>query len=182
MIHKPTIEELKLEFKRLGYKWFPFMGIAIRSKENKPNKFDDLIGFIANDTITWCTGTTDPGTYHLNNPGRIEGTAKLVPGQYIDTWTIGKHQDKYDAWKQSKPVKVYRDNDKDSVSEDSNLIQEGLFGINWHRANEKAISQNVDKWSAGCMVMNNFEEFDTFLKASSESGLGIFTGVLLNEF
>lgn len=31
----------------------------------------------------------------------------------------------------------------------------GLFGINIHRANENHRSINVDKWSAGCQVLQN---------------------------
>lgn len=179
---KYTIEELKSEFNRLGYKWFDFMGIAIRSKENIPNKFDDLIGFVDKDTITWSTGTTNPGTKPLLAPSNPLGVALVVPGQYIDTWELGKHKGKYDAWKQIKPVKFWRDNDKDKIAESQGKIYEGIIGINWHRANENAQSENVENWSEGCFVQNNPDQYDTFIKASSESGLIKFTGTLLEEF
>lgn len=177
-----TINELKAEYKRLGYIFPEFHIFAIRSKENLPNKFDDLLGFVYKDQIFYGTGTTNPGTYWLNNPSRVEGTALLKEGQYIDSWTIGKHQGKYDALVQAKPVTVYRDNDKDNIAEETAKTETGFFGINWHRANENATSQNVDKWSAGCQVFNNPNEFNTFLKACSESGKGVFTATILKEF
>jgi hypothetical protein len=181
-MNQPTIEQLHHRFIELGHKWFPFHVIAIRSKANVPNKFDDLIGFVANDTVTWHSGTTNAGTYHLNNPSRVEGTAMLKEGQYVDAWQLGKHKGVYDALTQAKSVTVYRDGDKDSLSEVTNVTENGYFGINWHRANENAISQNVDKWSAGCMVQNDPKQYDTFIKACSESGNIYFTGTILNEW
>jgi hypothetical protein len=111
-----------------------------------------------------------------------KGTAVLKPGQYIDTWAFGLHQGKYEALKQVKPVTVYRDKDLDDKSEETAVTDTGLFGINIHRANEKAISKIIDKWSAGCQVLNNPADFKTLLDSCKESKLKAFTYTLLKEF
>lgn len=177
---KYTVEELKTKFKESNYQWFDFHIIGIRSKANLPNKFDDLIGIVNKDTITWYTCTTNPGTFWLENPSNKLGTALLVPNQYIDTYGLGLHQNKYEALKQYKEVEVYRDADKDKIAEETNTIDKGLFGINIHHAG--TASTNIDKWSAGCQVIANLEEWKTFLKQCKDSKLKSFTYTLLKEF
>ena len=39
-----TIPELRAEFSKHGYQWFPFHIVGIRSRANLANKFDDFIG------------------------------------------------------------------------------------------------------------------------------------------
>jgi hypothetical protein len=178
---KLTIEELKLEFNKLGYQWLPFQIVGIRSKADAHNKFDDLIGLIENDTITWFTGTTNPGTHWLKNLLNPKGAALLKPNQYINTWKLDLHQGKYLALCQRKNVVVYRDGDKDNFSEETGITETGLFGINIHRANPSAISSIIDKWSAGCQVLNNPQDFDYLIKRCKASGLNEFTYTLLKE-
>ena len=177
----PTAEELKAQFTELGYKWPTIHVVGIRSKANEPNKFDDLIGLVQGDQVQWYTGTTNPGTFWLNSPMNSLGTAVLKAGQYVDTYVIGLHQGKYTALKQSKKVTVFRDADKDSVAEEQGKEDTGLFGINIHRANESAESKNVDKWSAGCQVLNNPKQFKELIQACIKSGKKSFTYTLLHE-
>ena len=177
-----TTTELKTEFVKNNYTWFNFMLVGVRSKANIPNEFDDLLGVIRNDKITWFTCTTNPGTHWLKNLLNPKGTALLKPGQYIDTWKLGLHQGKYEALCQAKPVTVYRDKDLDNIAEETATLDTGLFGINIHRANETAISKFVDKWSAGCQVLNNPADFKELLAQCKLSSLKIFTYTLLNEF
>ena len=179
---KYTIEELKQRFQGLGYTWYDFHLVGIRSNENKPNEFDDLFAVINKDKIQWFTCTTNPGTHWLKNLLNPKGTALLKPNQYVDTWILGKHQGKYEALTQAKPVEVYRDKDLDLIAEETSVVDKGLFGINIHRANETAISKFVDKWSAGCQVLNNPAEFKLLLQECKLSGKKQFTYTLLKEF
>ena len=176
-----TTQELKAEFNRLGYKWLPFHIIGIRSKADAPDKFDDLIGLFAADRITWFTGTTNPGIHWLKNLLNPKGAALLKPNQYLDTWKLDKHQGKYLALCQRKPVTVYRDADKDNFAEETATVETGLFGINIHRANPNVISQLVGAWSAGCQVLNNPKDFNFLIKRCQESGLKDFSYTLLKE-
>jgi hypothetical protein len=179
---KYKVEELQLQFNKLGYKWLPFQIVGIRSKANNSNKFDDLIGLIEKDNITWFTGTTNPGTYWLKNLLNPKGAALLKPNQYLDTWKLGLHQGKYEALCQIKPVTVYRDSNKNNFAEETAVVDTGLFGINIHRANPSLISNIIDKWSAGCQVLNNPLDFNFLIKRCKESQLKNFSYALLKEF
>jgi hypothetical protein len=177
-----TIDELKNEFKKLNYEFPQFHLVGIRSKANKPNEFDDLIAVINNNEINWYTCTTNPGTHWLLNLLNPKGAALLKPGQYLNTWQLGLHQGKYQALTQCKNVTVFRDGDKDNIAEETKVTQTGMFGINIHRANEKLVSKLIDKWSAGCQVLNEPKQFAELLTKCKQSGLKQFTYTLLNEF
>ena len=92
------------------------------------------------------------------------GAAILKNGQYIDAYKIGLHRGEYKALIEQKPVTVIRDYDRNAVLDFNNGKQEtGNFGINIHRAGSKGTTINVDKWSAGCQVFENAEDFAKFL-------------------
>jgi hypothetical protein len=82
---------------------------------------------------------------------------------------------------QSKKVTVYRDADKDSIAEEQGKEETGLFGINIHRANESTESRNIDKWSAGCQVLNIPKQYKELIQACIKSNKKAFTYTLLKE-
>ena len=153
------------------------------------NSFDDILLIIyKTPTGTWNRQlyqiTTDPGQFYMNKPCNSKGTAILVPGQYRGTYKIGLHRGKYKALCQNKPVKVYRDNNKDSVYDyDPNKLDEGMFGINIHKAG--TLSKRVNTWSAGCQVFASETEFRAFMNYCNKQikyGHGdTFTYTLLKE-
>lgn len=173
---------LKEEFERLGYSWPDFHLIGIRTTDEKPNEFDDVFYLVANDELHTYTGTTNPGRHWLKNPISEKGAAVLKPGQWANCWELGRHKGLYKAWVQVRPVTVYRDNDRDEFSENLGIEETGLFGINIHRANESKKSTFIDKWSAGCQVLNDPQQYAEFIRLSELSGLRYFTYTLLNEF
>ena len=141
--------------------------IGIRSRVNRPNEFDDRMCVVFKDELGWVTRTwactTDPGKYWLEHPSNVEGTAILVPDQYRGAYKIGKHRGQYDALVQrGGRVAVYRDSNRDMIlNMDPENTQEGYFGINIHKAG--ASSTQVNKWSAGCQVFANAEDFEEFM-------------------
>ena len=153
------------------------------------NSFDDILLIIyKTPTGTWNRQiyqiTTDPGQFYMNKPCNSKGTAILVPGQYRGAYKIGLHRGKHKALCQNKPVKVYRDNNKDSVYDyDPNKLDEGMFGINIHKAG--TLSKRVDTWSAGCQVFASETEFRAFMNYCNKQikyGHGdTFTYTLLRE-
>ena len=58
-----------------------------------------------------------------------------------------------------KPVSVYRDVNKDGRYDFNGKIDTGLFGIDIHRALEFDIAKTVDKFSAGCQVIQSPDDF-----------------------
>lgn len=161
---KPTLtyDKVKAVFEKKGYAFFDTGDyninlFGIRCTVNS-NKFDDLMCCAYRvDGIphleVWPV-TTDAGIYWLEHPMNKKGTAILAPGQYRNTYKIGKHLDNYEALVQiGGKVKVFRDGDMDSEHDmDPATLENGFFGINLHRSNPFKESYNIDKWSAGCQV------------------------------
>jgi len=190
-----TIDNVRAVMENKGYRFFEsgiynLNIIGVRRSTVEINKFDDYLLLIyktspSNWVIKTYPITTDPGMYWLLNPTNPKGTAILIPGQYRSTWKIAKHQGKYEALCQRKPVKVWRDDNRDRVLDFySSPEDEGYFGINIHRSNPYTESSQVDKWSAGCQVFKkaaNFKEFMNYCnKSASMYGDG-FTYTLLEE-
>jgi hypothetical protein len=91
------------------------------------------------------------------------------------------HQGKYEALKQKANVKVYRDANKD-MNYDESKIQEGIFGINIHKAG--ADSTYVENWSEGCQVFKKSADFDAFMvicKKAAALGGNSFTYTLIES-
>ena len=164
--------------------------IGVRRADTKvTNQFDDYIVVEYIDmygikTREVFAATTDPGLSSITNPISSKGCAILAPGQYRSCWKLGYHKGKYEAIVQYKPVKVYRDNNKDKVYDfDSKTIEEGIFGINIHKAGDN--STIVNGWSAGCQVLARRKDFDKLMKLAhyqiSQGHGKLFTYTLINE-
>ena len=183
------IDKIKTAMKAKGYAFFEngdynLNIIGIRTIGNKvTNVFDDLLTVSYKVNSEWVykqwAATTDPGTKGVKEFHNAQGVARLVPGQYKGSHAIGLHQGKYEALKQAKPVKVYRDTNKD-MTYDEKVITEGIYGINIHKAG--ADSTYVENWSEGCQVFKRSADFDSFMaivkKAASLHG-NSFTYTLL---
>ena len=184
---KYSKDKIEKAVKAKGYKWFDnqlnIVGVR-NSATGKAvtNAFDDHITVSRLDNGVWkyyeWMATTDPGrkgVLEFHNPA---GVARIVPGQYIDSHAIGLHQGKYEALKQQKPVKVYRDSNKDLVY-DEGRIQEGVFGINIHKAGLD--STLVENWSEGCTVFKKAQEFEAFMEVCRKSGQKAFTYTVIES-
>ena len=193
-----TPENIKSYFAAKDYRFFDTPDrklnlniIGVRRDNQGSNTFDDFILVMYREdemmiSHRWLA-TTDPGKYWLMNPSNHKGTAVLVPGQYRGTWQLGKHQGRYKALVQRKPVKVYRDDNKDEIIDFNNiitLIDEGYFGINIHRSNPYKESYVVNKWSAGCQVFKKVEDYNKFMQLCNDSAAiygNSFTYTLIDE-
>ena len=110
--------------------------------------------------------TTDPGSHWVKNILSEKGVAILKPGQYRGSHKLRLHQGKYLALGQKKNVTVYRDNNRDANYDlDESKTETGIFGINIHRATSRAggKSTQIDKWSAGCQVIADNDDWHEFL-------------------
>jgi len=168
------------------------VGVRNSTTQNKvTNRFDDKMTLSYKVNGVWkfhvydCT--TDPGTHWVENILSKDGVAILKPGQYRGSHIIRKHQGRYEALGQHKPMKVYRDNNRDQNYDlDENSIKEGIFGINIHRATKYAgkKSTQIDKWSAGCQVIasnDDWKEFMSICRKSRDKWGNSFTYTLLNS-
>jgi hypothetical protein len=166
-----NIEVLKRSLNDKGYVWYndrPNI-IGIRTTMSVPDVFNDLLCVIylekGVEILKMYTVTSDPGTYWLLHPMNKLGTAVLKPGQYINSHSIGFHQNKQDhkALVQTGKVTVYRDNDKDNQAEAVKTEEVGLFGINIHGANKNTKTMSIGKWSAGCQVFQTWSQKEELL-------------------
>lgn len=140
--------------------------VGFRNKYGRPNQFDDTIAVYYKNYEGWESrfykATTLPGTPSLLNPINKNGTAILVPGQYESCYQLGAHKGKYKALIQARQVRVYRDNNKDTVYDTAERsIESGLFGINIHKAS--LFSKVVGANSAGCQVIQDSKDYEEFI-------------------
>lgn len=191
-----TREQIEKAVKGKGYAWFEgtkdydlnIVGVRNSSTGNKvTNVFDDKITVSYKLNGEWqfheWNATTDPGKKGVMEYHNAAGVARLVEGQYRGSHSIGLHQGKYKALKQAKPVKVYRDPNRD-LTYDETKIAEGIFGINIHRSSATGTSTYVENWSEGCQVFSTITDFDKFMalceKASAIHG-NSFTYTLIES-
>lgn len=173
-----TREGIESAVKAKGYVWFNddanksydvnIVGVRNLLPGRKvTNLFDDKMTLSYKDeTGVWKFHewdiTTDPGTKAMKEFHNPAGVFRLIPGQYRGMWAIGLHQGKYEAMRQVKPCKGWRDKNKDMIF-DETLIVEGVFGINGHRSNPKTQSEYVENWSEGCQVFKRLKDFKEFM-------------------
>jgi hypothetical protein len=176
-----TREQVEAAVKAKGYVWFEdannkgfdvnIVGIRNSATGQKvTNAFDDVLTISYKENGEWkfhsWSATTDPGKKGVLEFHNAAGVARLVEGQYRGSHTIRLHQGKYEALGQAKNVKVYRDANKD-LNYDETKIQEGVFGINIHKAG--ADSTYVENWSEGCQVFKKSAEFEEFMAICRKS-------------
>ena len=174
-----TKDQIKVAVESKGYKWFEggdynlnIVGIRNSTTYDEiTNKFDDClsISYSVNceSKFSCFKCTTDPGIYYSENLLNPDGVAILKPGQYRGAYKTGLHQGKYEALVQKLPVEVYRDDNKDDKYDFNEYsLQEGMFGINIHRAtsNPHGETTQVDKWSAGCQVVASYDDFQKLME------------------
>ena len=176
-----TKEQIEKAVKSKGYIWFEDSKnkgydvniVGIRNSETKgkvTNRFDDKITISYKVDGEWqfhCFDcTTDPGTHWVENVMNKKGVAILKPGQYRRSHKLRLHAGKYLALGQQNNVTVYRDDNRDDNYDlDESKTDTGLFGINIHRATGRAgkKSSQIDKWSAGCQVIADNDDWHCFL-------------------
>lgn len=170
---KTAAAALAQMFHSRGWIWYsqPYQLniVGIRSQVTRANSFDDFVNVIyVNDEGKWeveiFPATTDPGTFWLTNPIMPQGTAILKAGQYVDAYKVGIHRG-YAALQQTGKVVVLRDYNRNATIDlFGDREEEGLFGINIHRATANGTSKVVDKWSAGCQVLANSSDFKRLME------------------
>ena len=161
---------------------------AIRSKNSESDKFDDL-GWCAwtennSPQIQFFWLTTDPGKYWLQNPMKDDGCAILVPNQYKEVFGVGKHNGKYECFKQLGNMSYVRDNNKDLIL-DFSLYRDpekrkihlfwGNINSNLHRASEFHNVPFIGRYSAACQVVQNPNTYKKLIELRDKSALKGFT-------
>jgi hypothetical protein len=164
-----------------NYKGLPdgYFIIGVRSEEDTYNTYDDKFYVYFKHPITEdvsfqevLTGTTHPGGDVLSG-GFLRfnkvGAAVLKSDYcHYDMWKPVYRSSRGWELRQATPTYVYRDGDKDKLSEEIGEPIYGNYGINWHTNTFKyynaVIKWTIGAWSAGCQVTNMRESFVRWVK------------------
>ena len=177
-MYKPSIELLKEALLKKGYPLktgsYELNIIGIRNDSAKPNSFDDTLCVLFKDeygdeTLLCFSCTTDPGLYWLKHPMNIKGCAIMKEGHYPNVYKLGLHRG-YKALEQIGKICFVRDNDKDDELDfkDGYEINE-VIKANIHHAALPENSTIVERWSAGCQVIN--KGWNEFIELCQKSKL-----------
>lgn len=134
--------------------------------------------------------TTIPGYAYLSEKlGNPRGTAILVPGQYVDMYTVREHggSSRHQALcqKRGTTLPVYRDARLDGTPAlDPSRIENNGTGINLHRASPVDCTISIGDYSAGCQTFRCAQQFAAFMalvRSSAGYPRNTFTYTLLDQ-
>ena len=127
--------------------------------DNAGNVFNDLrIAFRISDTgvpeaLGVWGGTAEPSRYWTENPMNAKGAARIAFAQF-KAWALGVHHPNlpsaHEALVQVRPIKVYRDLDKD-FKRSNDRTEVGLFYVNQHWGYDNPRG-DMGNSGAGCLV------------------------------
>jgi hypothetical protein len=173
-----------------SFKGFPesYWILGVQSKEDTYNHFDDKFYlFRGRKFIMVTTGTTNAGTTGIKNYERYSDKGVLVVKTdewYHGLWKYGMHRKRMPALKQVRPIKYFRDWNKNECIEEIGKGYEGMRGINFHtvtyQGNVSLIKKLIGGWSAGCQVINNVRKYYKMLGYVKEQPY--VTYCLIKEF
>jgi hypothetical protein len=178
-----TLAKIKEAYKKKGYTWFEDkVNIGgIRTNKNDVDRWNDFIFIEHKGVFHIFQGTTRPGKYWLQHPMRDAGTFVMVPEQYIDCWKKGMHSG-YPALVQCKPIKGWRDSDKDEIVDpDKTKIYTDGQNVDIHHAHQYVKQVVIDKYSAGCQVICDFSDWQNFFEIYSEAMQEFYSYTLIEE-
>lgn len=196
MVRKYTDKELLDRVQELkSFNKFPegYWILAVRSKADKPNKFDDKFYiYKGKEFITVTTGTTNPGLSILKGGFKRYnkvGSAVVKSNEwYYDIYKYGLHRGKMPSLRQrsSKPILYYRDGNMNNKSEEIGKLESGVIYTNFHGSTYNRGSllerENINGWSAGCFVCNINQEYVSLIDRFRKSGQRYFSICLIKEF
>ena len=176
---KPKIiDELeRLDFRVFTGSAYDLNIIGARSPSREAGLFDDWVHVVYRLGGKWYEEmfpcSTDPGLYWLDNPMRVAGTAIICSPQQIRAgYELGSHRGQYECLVPRLPIKVWRDNNRDSILDTDGQEFDG-YGIQIHRSSRSETSTRVGKWSAGCVVLSmGWSRFMELVHLQKHNGFG----------
>ena len=146
-------------------------GIRHNQDQNK-DVWNDVLGLMEKDTVVIWQGTTDPGKTATET--KDGGAAHLCLGYHPDIWQVGIHAATNPAFAHRALVqtgnacRIWRDVNRNYVDDD-NKIEEGYFGINFHRASVQKDLDTIGLYSFGCQVTRSHVDFERIMKVIMDS-------------
>ena len=202
VLQNPSIElgAVIEEMRRKGYSVDDGMDrglniVGIRRRPLRVDAFNDVLFVFHPLRGQWQYQkfqiTTIPGyAYPAGKLGNSRGTAILVPGQYVDMYTVREHgggSRKHRALcqKHGTTLPVYRDARLNGVPDLApSSIENNGTGINLHRASPVDCTISVGDYSSGCQTFRCSQQFAAFMalvRSSAGYPRNTFTYTLLDQ-
>ena len=190
---KMIVDQIRSTFVSLNYAFFDrgdynLNIIGVRNSSGAADKFDDTMNVMYKIDGEWVVDTyvitTEPGPRILRRPINQKGTAILVPDQYVGTYIIGTHKTYTALVQRGGTVKVWRDDNRDSIADYTGDHDEGWYGINIHKHAGADDRENTGGVSAGCQVFQSSKDFHEFMETcdvSRDKWGNSFTYTLIEE-
>ena len=187
------VNQFKDAFSSKGYVFFErgdynLNIVGVRNSSGAADVFDDTMNIMYKIDGSWVVDTyiitTEPGPRILRRPINEKGTAILVPNQYVGAYIIGTHKTYTALIQRGGTVKVWRDNNRDSVADYTGDHDSGWYGINIHKHAGPDDREHTGGVSAGCQVFQSSKDFEEFMSTchdSSEMYSNRFTYTLIDE-
>lgn len=162
--------------------------LGVQSNEDTYNEFDDKFYlFKGEQFIQVVIGTTNAGTTGLKNYTKYnrKGCAVIKTNEwYYGLWKYGLHRRRMPALRQIRPIKYFRDWNKNNKVEEIGKLYEGIIGINFHtilyQKNLSFWRKLIGGWSVGCQVVNHVGDYYEILnKVKNQKNI---TFCLIKEF
>lgn len=146
--------------------------VALRNSRPVFNEWSCYFGVIWYENKTpyykVFPATTYPGHHYLvDKLLNKDGTAIIKTGIYKESYALGLHKKKTPAIVQKTPVQYYRDGNKNKVFDFEGKVYSGIIGVNIHGTTNKF--PFVNKWSGGCIVLQDPIAMDWILGKCEES-------------
>lgn len=169
--------------------------IVVRSDEDEPDKYDDkLYLFIKEKCYGVMSCTSNSGKYGLLNffKWNRKGAAVIKFNEIYynafmksDGKKVRHHNGKGQCLRQIKPLKYYRDGNKDDKIDETGEVYEGNNSTNVHAnsyVHKKGVrSWTIGKWGTGCTVVNALGKYYEILMKKIKHNIPVtYTG--LKEF
>lgn len=170
---------------------------GIRTKDNESNTFNDWLYCFHYDQKgqiqgVVVPGTTDAGLFYRLNPMNVTGTAIIQHGiQHRGAYQLQDpnvnpehrgHRGIQKAFRQVKPMKYWRDANRDKYLDFDGPTLVGVYHTNGHYMGK--IGKEVNKWSAGCWgaTIANLNKIFAVAERQINHGLGdFFSFTLMHE-
>jgi len=151
-------------------------------------KYDKVVG---KERLLVVSITTEPGIVYQKKLLNKDGCWVMMPAQMINAYKRGFHQGKEDHRALRSVGKIFglRDDDlSGKVLDDKDAkpfwTDGHLVGANIHGALKKLITKLIGPWSAGCIVISNWEDKEIVMDIADiykDINNGLITFTLIEE-
>lgn len=168
ILRNDLLDIVQQKFATYGAENEPVKIIHIRNESDQlKDIWNDYLCFIDRDGNLWVSqGTTDPGVHaYVKHP---RGAAHICIGFHVECWIIDIHAADNPRFAHEalcsrfthgcKPIRYFRDNNRNRILDKEDTIFEDYVGLNCHRASSRQNVATIGLYGEGCQVRRNIDD------------------------